>query len=300
MKQNYKQIAIKKFGNDYKETNKSDEIIFSCIKCNRQKLYVNLTTGLYHCFRCGYSGKLKSDFESVLNSYDSNKEKLDIENIDQCVVPFRYKELNKSQLEALYNRGITKDDIIYYNIKSDINSERISIPNIVFDNFTDSICNWEYRKEKITKYNPKYLYPKELKTSYTLFNIYNIDSECDNITLCEGIFNAITAGKNAVASFGCKLSDIQLEILLNKNPKSITIAYDSDLPGVTGAVSVIKKLMKSDYKGKVYYILLPYKKDINDLGKEYYQKYYNERKVRINLNDSNSKYVPELLFNTIS
>lgn len=84
---------------------------------------------------------------------------------------------------------------------------------------------------------------------------------------------------------------------MEKQPKSITIAYDPDLPGVTGSVKVIDSLKKAKYTGDIYYILLPENKDVNDLGKENFIDYLQCNKVKINFDVSYSSKIPLLLFN---
>lgn len=298
----FEREAIKSFGNIYTRTNKGNELVFICPKCNRPKLYVNTINGVFHCFRCDYAGKLKLKY-----SLANTKEKYNYENLKKQIVKKQKQELNliyfekrplkEKQILALKNRGLSEQDIKYYNICGRSQDDRIQIPNYVKGSFTDVVCAWEYDKTKITDKNPKYLNSEGTLKSETLFNIYNINKNPDNIILCEGIFNAITAGKNAIASYGCSFSDIQCDILLSWEPKSILIAYDSDEPGVTGSMNVIKMLKNKNYKGKVEYILLPKNVDINDLGHDNFINYVNSNKISINLDNPISIKLPKMLYN---
>lgn len=299
MNYKYEKEAVKKFGSQYKRNNsKKHELIFPCPNCSKpgksDKLYVNTLNGVYHCFRCDLKGKLhlRYNLQDVKNYLENNKIKKDV-NKTLYLMPFTKYDLTEEQKQALYNRGLTDDDISYYNITG---GKRIQIPNFVKGNLTDIVCLWEWRKDRVTDHNPKYLYEEGVKKSNTLFNIYNIENNVDNITLCEGIFNAITAGKTSVASYGRSLSECQLQLILDKSPKSITIAYDSDEPGVTGALKVIEDLNNAKYQGLVYYILLPKNKDINDLGKEKYKEYVKENIININLSSKLSRQLPKFLF----
>ena len=56
---NSKQKAIERFGNPVRINKNGNELVFKCIKCGREKLYYNVQTAIYHCFRCDYSGKLR-------------------------------------------------------------------------------------------------------------------------------------------------------------------------------------------------------------------------------------------------
>lgn len=293
MSQIIEKEAVSKFGRIYTKY-KTDEWLFPCPKCkkaNRENLHINLKTGVYHCFHCDYSGKLKTKY-SLANLQEKSKISTDKGSSEVYLRPFNKQALTPEQIFALHKRGLSDEDIKYYQISG---GKRIQIPNRVIGNFSDMICAWEWRKDKVTKYNPKYLYSEGVEKSQVLFNIQNIKENSD-ITLCEGIFNAITAGRNAVASYGCSLSDRQLALLLSAKPKSITIAYDSDAPGQKGALKVLDMLRKTRYSGKVYYILLPKGVDINDLGKERYKAYYEKNKILLDLNSVLSCNLPKLMF----
>lgn len=292
----YENIAKIKFGRPIKTTSK--EIIFTCPKCKRDKLYVSKDKGLFLCFRCNYKGKLKvkTKLIDLKNDFVKDKEIQSYSDNQLSLVSFESKPLTEKQIQALKDRGLTDSDISYYHICGRTSDNRIQIPNYVKYSFTDIICAWEYDKSKVNKSNPKYLITGNIEKSKTLFNIYNIDSDVEQIILCEGIFNAITAGKNAVASFGCVCSDRQIDLMLEKEPKSILIAYDSDEPGVLGSLDVINKLKAKKYKGVVEYILLPLGIDINDLGRENFKAYYNSNKIIIDLNSPTSIKLPILLF----
>lgn len=297
MSYKYENDAIKRFGRQFEKRKDGTELIFPCPKCNApnksNKLYVNVTSGVFHCFRCGFKGRLKTNY-SLSDVIKNKNDKQEYKKSDIFLFPFIRKNLTEEQINALYLRGLSDSDIRYYNITG---GNRIQIPNYVIGNFTDMICKWEWRKELITNKNPKYLYLNDVKKSDIVFNLHNIQSNSDQITICEGIFNAITAGKTAVATYGCNFSSKQIIDIVNKQPKSIIIAYDSDLPGVTGSMKLIQELKNQEYQGNVYYILLPKGIDINDLGYEQYQDYFNKNKVLIDLSSALSCKLPKLLFN---
>lgn len=296
----YEKAAIEKFGNNYVK-NKSNEFIFNCIKCGRPKLYVNTSNGIYHCFRCDLKGRLKGrvSLSDVREKYNLNAlNKINKDDKTLTLIPLIKAPLNSEQIQALKNRGLSDSDIKFYNICGRQEDNRIQIPNFVKGIFTDVICAWQYDKSKVNNKNPKYLNSEGTPKSKTLFNVYNIEQGVNQIILCEGIFNAITAGRNAVASYGCSLSERQCELLLEKEPKSILIAYDSDEPGVDGSLKAIKTLKNAKYKGIVEYILLPKSVDINDLGHENFINYCNSHKVLIDLDSPISTKLPKLLFDS--
>ena len=284
------------FGNPIRKP-KNNESIYKCIKCGRPKLYVNLLNGLYHCFRCGFSGKLKtkinlSDLKNVRDAI------IDDSNNEMKLIPLKTIQLTEEQKQKLKDRGITDQDIKFYNICGRKSDHRIQIPNYVYGCLTDFICAWEWDKTLVTDKNPKYLNISSIKKSNLVFNLHNIEDNIDQIIICEGIFNAITAGKNAVATLGCDISDKQCDLILDKKPKCILIALDSDEPGVTGSLKFIEKLKQKQYLGKVEYILLPNNVDVNDLGHINFVEYCKNNKVNINLNSLIGMKLPKLLFDS--
>lgn len=301
----YKKAAIERFGKIYNDTNEvnKNELIFTCIKCGRPKLYVNIANGVYHCFRCDFKGRLRArvSLADVCDKYNQDSlMKLTTSNNsnDLTLIPFFRKDLTEEQFNALKSRGITESDIRFYNICGRDEDNRIQIPNYIKGCFTDVICNWQYDKNLVNKRSPKYLNSEGTPKSKTLFNIYNIDKGINKIILTEGLFNAITAGRNAVASYGCSLSDRQCELIIEKEPKSILIAYDSDEAGVKGSCKAIDMFINANYKGVLEYILLPKGIDINDFGHDNFINYYESNKVIIDTQNPICKKLPELLYNS--
>lgn len=299
---NSKQKAIERFGNPVRINKNGNELVFKCIKCGREKLYYNVQTAIYHCFRCDYSGKLRvrvsmSDLRNRYNM-DGLKKVTNIKPPEMILIPYIQKPLTDAQITALHNRGLTDSDILFYHISGREEDGRIQIPNYIKGTFTDLVCNWEWDKSKITDENPKYLNSEGTLKGETLFNIFNIPDEAEQIILCEGIFNAITAGRNAIASYGCLITQHQIDLLLSKKPKSILIAYDSDEPGVKGSIKVIKMLREAKYSGVVEYVLLPKGIDINDLGRDNFKNYYSSNKIIIDLDSPISIKLPKLMFDS--
>lgn len=301
----YRKEAVKKFGNYYTiNKNNPDEWLFPCKLCkklNDKNLHVNVKTGLYNCFHnCSNHGKLfkkysLNDVKSNITTNNSIKTFSSIEHDTEYLYPFCRLDLTDEQRAALYSRGITDEQIEYYNI---CGGKRIQIPNKVIGQFTDLVCNWEYRKQLVTKQNPKYLYSSDVKKSNVVFNLHRVPEKANVIIVCEGIFNAITASKLGVATYGCNPSVNQVKQILGKSPENIIIAYDSDLPGVTGSSKLINLLRAEDFKGGLYYILLPKGVDINDIGHKNFLKYLEEHKVKIILSSPFAYKLPKLLFDS--
>lgn len=297
----YKKEAVKRFGNYYTiNKNNPDEWLFPCKLCkklNDKNLHVNVKTGLYNCFHnCSNHGKLfrKYSLDNVKTDITNSNAENNVEHDIEYLYSFCKLDLTDEQKTALYNRGITDEQIEYYNICGG-KGRRIQIPNKVVGQFTDLVCNWEYRKQLVTKQNPKYLYSSGVKKSNVVFNLHRVPEKA-NIIICEGIFNAITASKLGVATYGCNPSVNQVKQILRKNPENIIIAYDSDFPGVTGSSKLINLLKAENFKGGLYYILLPKGVDINDIGHKNFLKYLEEHKVKIILSSPFAHELPKLIF----
>lgn len=296
----YEREAIRRFGGVYTiNKNNKNEWLFPCKLCSKiniDNLHVNVKTGKFNCFHgCGNHGRLLQRYQlsDVMQSKEDIQKKKDKQ---QYLIPFKYKKLSEEQKQALYNRGLDDNDIKFYNIVGDAKSDRIQLPNYVKGCLVDVIQKWEWRKELISKVNPKYLNIEGTKKSNVVYNLHNIPNKVEEIIICEGLFNAITAGKNAVATFGCSPSENQLDLIFEKQPKSITICYDPDQPGVLGTNIIIKYLKTKEFKGKVYFLLLPKGKDANSLGKKIFKKYHDENKNIIDLTSDISCNLPNLLF----
>ena len=104
----YEKAAIERFGNNFIR-NKTDELIFNCKKCGRPKLYVDTKTGVYHCFRCNFKGKIKTratlagvrekyNMDTLIKQTKENKDEqltFDTNNLDENILLLVLKECQK-------------------------------------------------------------------------------------------------------------------------------------------------------------------------------------------------------------
>ncbi len=95
--------------------------------------------------------------------------------------------------------------------------------------------------------------------------IYNIDALAiyPKVYLVESVTNALTMGDRGIAIGGKVLSNYQLSKLLNSPIEGVVIGLDDDAWDY--AIGIALQLVM--YK-KVKLLKMPYKKDINDLGKK--------------------------------
>lgn len=301
---------LEHFGSDYKgET--GDELIYDCPYCERigktkdtkGHLYVNTKTLLYFCHRCeakGYLGDVDvkgytfedspSDVEmmnklgSLIGRVDSVKEynigisePLDSSSMKGTI--YEYKAI-----EYLNSRGFSQKVIDFYGMRvGNIFSkyrDRIIIPNQVHfsdkgDLMTDMFVARYFGSNKLDSNGneiPKYLNPTGESKKNTVFNLHRI-KKGDPIIITEGCFTAISAGRNAVATYGKQVSNEQIKKILANEPSMIIVALDPD------AIDDAEKLCKRLYSKTgtmIRLVQLPMGEDANSLGHKEFMKYVSE------------------------
>lgn len=200
-------------------------------------LYINVDKDVFNCYRCGTRGKASKLFPFIetykftntttgelrhlLNAVDFKPKQLHEFHINELSYPVRQ---GLQAYEYLVNyRGFSPEVVSHYDLRVGLNrlEGRVVVP---FYN-ADKTCVY-YSARSYTSVLPKYLNPKENK-SHVIFNIDFVPSQEIPI-ICEGVFSAISAGKNAVALLGKFLSLSQLHLLARKF-KSVILALDGDV-----------------------------------------------------------------------
>jgi len=93
----------------------------------------------------------------------------------------------------------------------------------------DTLMFWQARDALGRNYDdfPKYRTPIGYSSNECLFNLDKAVTH-KTIVLCEGVFSALRAGQDAVATFGNKISDEQCELLKDRDVKSVVLCFDPD------------------------------------------------------------------------
>lgn len=308
-------IVTSNFGEDYIHDEYSDEYRYQCPHClelgkktSDYKLYVNAKSLKFNCFRCGWHGRLEDDTvqessNSVLGSmlkdletkYSGISLSKDDEDYDE---PTYYKlpsELltpdNKRAWDYLIKRGITPEDISRYSIrvpnvfdspKSMIG--RVLIPNkVIAGKFTNMYVARTYINEE-----PKYKNPYNSPKDKVIFNYHNIPDNPDQIIINEGVLTSIVAGTDSVATYGKSVSDYQIDMIVDKNPKRVYVSLDNDAkddrsPDPTGykITDLVKKLLDKLPDSDIYIVNMPAGKDAVDVGRSVYRNKYLSNAVLI-------------------
>ena len=264
----------------------SHEYRYNCPECLARKgkvdtkghLYVNELSFKFHCFRCGYSGKIGYIDKDTAVIYEDDKETdssvllkqlTDIVNpelTESLKIPIDKVTTNKSATEYLLNRGFTYEQMEYYDMKvGNLHQEfgRLIIPNKVEKLvYTDM-----YSARTFIDQTPKYHNPSGKKKSELVFNLHRI-KEDDAIILVEGALTAIASGYHAVASLGKTLSKSQASQIAQKHPHTIFVNYDYGAEKeLIDASRLLHKMIPS---AKIKMVFMKDERDSADLSHEEY------------------------------
>lgn len=282
---NLERYIVSRLGDDFIRAS-STELRYKCPYCpdlgkrnNDYKFYINTTSALYNCFRCGAHGRLvldklllKGNVTDVYKDLTSllSPDSKELFDPDYYMLPIKRPYPGTLVWNYLNNRGIgveliKKYDIRYYG-ESEITSHlrgRFVIPNrVISENWTDTYVARTYIDEI-----PRYKNPPRNKTHGIVFNLHNIPDNPEYIIINEGPLNSIVAGDLSVATYGKFVSNDQLSSILSKHPKNIYVSLDEDAKKY--ALDLCDKIV-SYSDSNVYLVDLSDGKDAVDLGREEY------------------------------
>ena len=281
-----------------------EEHIFKCGFCNhhKKKLSVNISKNKYKCWICETSGndirRLVRKFGSrdELAEWDKLTKRVNILDFDTLFeqeeeeppvkvrLPKEFKSLigakdsydTKRVKRYLKSRDVTDEDIRSWKMGYCSEGEyagRVMIPSFDDKGYLNYFVGRAYGDAF-----PKYKNPPVSKN--IVFNQLMIDWSKD-ITLVEGVFDAVVAGDNAIPILGSYIKeDGKLFQEIVNHGSDVYLALDPDAEKKTRRI--IQKLLSYDVK--VYKIdILPYT-DVGEMSKEEFLK----RKSRASfLNDEN-------------
>jgi DNA primase len=270
-----------------KETS-GNNYAYHCPFCkhHKPKLEVNLVPNskgenFWHCWVCNAKGKtliglfkkLKVpqdkilELRSILNFADKkDEEEADITKID---LPKEYKSLlsiqrtdisAKHALAYLKKRGITKEDILKYNIgfcEEGRYKNMIVVPSYNKDGSINYFIARSFEKDPSRKYDS----PKCNKNAIIGLE-YFINWDIP-VILCEGIFDAIAIKRNVIPLFGKTIPKALMMKLVETNVKTVYIALDRD--ALKDALKYAEELLNL---GKDVYLVDLDDKDPSEMGFE--------------------------------
>lgn len=280
--------VLNKHLGDYITHNKRD-YLFYCPFCKhyKHKLTINLEynkDGLnkYQCWVCGEKGvsivklfkkigkysSAKLDLDGVVDKkiYKYNDNKI-IEN--QINLPEEYIKLTNKNIESakyfnyLCKRGISKEDIIKYNIGYCHSGKYKDC--LIFPSYSnDYKLNYYLARNINPNKNVSYILCEHSKD--IIFNEYQINWDLP-IVICEGVFDAISIKRNSIPILGKRiLSELRKKILLNGVDK-IIISLDND--AIKQSLEICQEFINEGIK---VYLVNNLVKDANETGFENYIK----------------------------
>lgn len=276
-------------GNGKKTSN--NNYAYKCPFCthHKQKLEINLQPNVkgetpWHCWVCNAKGKTllglfkklkaSSDKISELKSMLGFTPKLTEEQtLQKVTLPKEYKPLinlsrtdivAKHALMYLKKRGITKSDILKYNIgycEEGKYSGRIIIPSYDKDGNLNYFIARAIDPNSTKKYDAPKCNKNEL-IGLEYFINWNVP-----IILCEGIFDAIAIKRNAIPLLGKTIPKALMMKLIEPSVKTVYVSLDRD--ALKDALKYAEQLLNL---GKDVYLIDLQDKDPSDMGFENFTK----------------------------
>lgn len=234
------------------------ELRFRCPRCHQRgktadlsgHLHVNPEVEKFNCFRCEWRGPLSAllrlygisslvtvaDWETTVRSmsvlsgrvyeaasYDATAETpYPCEVVHPSVLPEAWRYLTSPKDEG--GRGLSREIIDYYRIVAAFDQPylgRVMIPTL----HAGTVVYWVART--YCDQTPKYMNPKDVSKKYYLFGLEQAKA-FPAVVITEGVFSAIAAGPNAVATFGKSVSTEQKKLLLDAKFSQYVVALDGD------------------------------------------------------------------------
>lgn len=262
---------------------KGDEQAHYCTFCHhhKKKLQINVQTQQWHCWVCDAKGKriqrllkrlqvdshkLKKIYEIygddyVVYSNDTEEEKVELRLPNEfrslLEEPRGLNPTFRKVKEYARKRGITKGDIIRYNIgycDSGHYAGRIIIPSYDMDNRLNYfIARSVFDEEKF-----KYKNPPVSKNIIMFENQINWN---EPITLVEGVFDAMAVKRNAIPLLGKFIPKTLNDTIYKKEVKSINILLDED-----AQEQALYYTMQFQNQGITTKNIIPSTKDAGEMG----------------------------------
>lgn len=265
----------------------------------KQRLGINVDTGVGHCYRCEKKGGKRYifrelcrvfgvqhtlDYEPDTDALPKKKEIVKEKSKQEFVLPVEYEPLwknvndriGKKALKYLLDRNITPEQIKQHRIgfcAVGKYAHRIVLPVTYKDQLVGIVA-----RDFSGKAEYKYL------NSVGDKSLYNVPKNIAKIAnLAEGCFDALALERSefrntdCLAALGSKLTKQQLKILCRY--RTLILWPDADRPGIEGAIQKAIQLQK---KQKQVLIVLPTEEDEDwDLGRMLTDEIIERRKTAI-------------------
>ena len=266
-------------GNNGVKLKKQDEYMYwsPFISHHKRKLQINIQSQNWHCWVSNVGGR---NFFQLLKKVSASREHFDelVELVGETKfykskdkqekvgvsLPKEFKPLwnggdgivKRHALSYLYNRNISDEDIMKYNIgycDEGLYSNRIIIPSYDSNGQLNFFVGRDFYSSKMKYKNSPT--PKDV-IGFDLF--INWD---EPIILCEGVFDAMSFKRNAIPLFGKTVMNKLHKKILESNVKTLYLALDND--AMSDAINICKNFMSEGISVKLMTLK---DKDPNELG----------------------------------
>jgi DNA primase len=233
---------------DYKTTGDVNEIRICCPYCvnygktpdTEYHLYIDKKNKIFHCFRCNKAGVLAQLTDKLKYTpvfLPEPEKRIEYKKQEEYLDFFGNSLSQRIARKYWKSRGLTEQEAKEYQVKVDKNNFAIVIP--VRDE--NGFKVYDIKRSCLKTNDRKYYIEKGSNKSKYLFN-FDKAKEYKQIYLVEGVFDAISIGKQGVAMFGKFLSDTQLELLQHAiRVSKIGILLDTDAN--TEALNLFDRLL---------------------------------------------------------
>ena len=210
---------------------------------HKPKLQINVQNQNWHCWVSNQGGRnlfqLLKKVGATKEQYDELAELVDDlpryikkdEKSNLVKLPQEFKPLwnggdsivKKHALNYLEKRGITKQDILKYNIgycDDGLYSNRIIVPSYDEDGQLNFFVGRDFYSSKL-----KY---RNTPTSKDIIGFELFVNWDEPIILCEGVFDAIAFKRNAIPLFGKTIMNNLKMKIIEKKVKTIYLGLDTD------------------------------------------------------------------------
>jgi hypothetical protein len=284
-------------------TETSDEVRFSSpfrekFKDSRQEdkkkhLYVNPRKGKFVCFKSGMSGSMgyllrllgldeseapvsQEDFQTLRDralklGFSPPVSALPTSDLPEWAIPV---DAGSEVHRYLHSRGVTDDDIRYYRIHEGVGDHR---GWVVVPSYVRGRC--EYWVSRSTR-RKVYLNPEVDRRRHVVFLERALENSnpLGSVIVCEGVFSALAAGRDAVATLGKLVTDPQLRRMWDHGVRSVTIALDDD--AWKESLDTAERCLRIGYDA-VFIVPLPTGQDPSDMGREAFRALMDSTKVQV-------------------
>lgn len=246
MSDNLEAVLHSRYGEVKRSTTvKGINYIITCPVCHkRRKCWVTPSVGIYHCFRCDAVGSIRSLVGNTRVSFNTNIRQetrparamaepglltglLELASDHPAVNYIQKRGFDVRELNDIYGVRYCVEGRTFAEIFDTTNT--LIFPfwmnNKVVgwqarmlytpDDLTDEECaGMGYRKDDDGDWirPPKYWTAPGVEKGKILYN-YDWARQSRVVVLCEGVFDAIAVGRNAVAAFGKSVTDDQINMI---------------------------------------------------------------------------------------